>query len=89
MSINRILIWKIFALYNFCLVPPKVQEIRNQTVDEGKTVTLSCISTGDPPPVMSFQKIGNADTYKNGSNVGFSIYSFCKSFKEINGLNID
>lgn len=51
-------------------VPPKVQEIKNLTFIEGDTATLSCKSLGDPPPTMTFQKIGNREEYKNGSNDG-------------------
>lgn len=55
-------------------VPSKVQEIRNLTLIEGDSATLSCKSLGDPPPMMAFQKIGNREEYKDGPNDGGRVH---------------
>ena len=59
-----------------------MQEIKNLTLIEGDSATLSCKSIGDPPPTMAFQKIGNREEYKNGTNV-----SACHGIGRSNFLN--
>ena len=56
-------------------VPPTVYNIKNVTQAEGHSVTLVCLSYGDPPPAMAFQKANSREPYRMGENV-----SICSAF---------
>ena len=49
-------------------VPPRIVRLENTTALEGTTGELICVSEGDPAPIMTFQKAGEAP-YAAGENV--------------------
>ena len=47
----------LFVLtWHFFTVPSSIASIQNETVPEGKIVTLSCSASGIPPPMVSWFK---------------------------------
>ena len=51
------------------LVPPKVYEYKNVTQEEGREVTLICLSEGEPSPTITFKKVGNDEAWGEGNHV--------------------
>jgi neurocan core protein len=52
------------------IVPPTIYNVKNVTQAEGGTITIVCLSYGDPAPSMSFRKAGSAVEYQMGDNEG-------------------
>ena len=57
------------SLFLFLSVPPNIRSLANITSVEGASVTLVCLSEGDPEPSMTFRKVGNRNEYRMGDNV--------------------
>ena len=51
------------------LVPPKIYQYFNMTQKIDNSVTLTCLSEGEPPPDMAFRKVTNDYDYVDGENV--------------------
>jgi len=50
------------------VVPPRINDIVNETAREGASQTLRCITEADPAPEMTFTKVKTGFTYEHGAN---------------------
>ena len=51
------------------VVIPEIYNYINVSEEEGNSVTLRCLSKGEPQPDMSFRKVHNSYDYTLGPNV--------------------
>ena len=63
----------MFTSSLLCLfaVPPAIQPIENVNITEGQNFTLMCNVSGNPPPMVSWIKVGD-DMSTNGSELVFT-----------------